>query len=72
MVLLRVVVRALQRVGTQEDLPHLKQIKGKHSEFVKLKDDPRYLNILTRVIRHCDKAIEAIEKRADQGSRPTT
>jgi len=72
MALLRVVVRALQRVGTPEDLPHLKQIKGRHSEFVKLKDDPRYLNILTRVIRHCDEAIEAIEKRADQGSRPTT
>lgn len=69
--LLRIVVRALERVGTSEDLPHLSQIKEKHSEFVRLKDDPRYFDMLARVIDHCDKAIQAIEKRADQGSGPT-
>jgi len=63
--LLRIVIRALERVGTSEDLPHLNQVKEKHSEFVKLKDNSRYLDILTRVILHCDKAIEAIEERAD-------
>ena len=72
MTLLRVIVRALQRVGTPEDLQYLRQIKEKQSEFARRKDDPRFLDTLARVIHHCDEAIQAIERRSYQGSTPTT
>jgi hypothetical protein len=70
--LLRVIVRALQRVGTPEDLQYLRQIEEKQSEFARRKDDPRFLDMLTRVIHHCDEAIQAIERRSHQGSKSTT
>ncbi|MBW1741194.1 MAG: hypothetical protein JRJ42_08695 [Deltaproteobacteria bacterium] len=70
--LLRIVVRALQRVGTPEDLQHLRQIKQKHPEFIALRDDPDYLDMVTRVIHYCDKAFQAIEKRTNSGGMPTT
>ena len=70
--LLRIIVRALQRVGTPEDLQYLRQIKEKQSEFARRKDDPRFLDMLTRVIQHCDEAIQAIERRSRQGSTSTT
>ncbi len=70
--LLRVVVRGLERVGTPEDLQYLRQIKEKQSEFARRKDDPHFLELLTRVVHHCDKAVQAIEERARQGSTPTT
>ena len=70
--LLRIIVRALQRVGTPEDLQYLRQIKEKQSEFARRKDDPRFLDMLTRVVQHCDEAIQAIEKRSYQGSTSTT
>lgn len=70
--LLRVVVRALQRVGTPEDIQHLRQVKEKQSEFAMRKDDPRFLDMLNRVVQHCDQAISAIENRASQASRSTT
>jgi hypothetical protein len=61
--LLRVVVRALERVGTPEDVQHLSQIKDAQSEFVRRKDDPHFRDMLTRLTEHCDKAIRAIEQR---------
>ncbi|UCD88127.1 MAG: hypothetical protein JSV01_10435 [Desulfobacterales bacterium] len=72
MTLLRVVVRALERVGTPEDLQYLRQIKEKQSEFARRKDEPYFLDMLTRIVHHCDKAVQAIEERAQQGSGPTT
>jgi hypothetical protein len=70
--LLRVVVRALERVGTPEDVEQLRQIKDKQREFLRRKDDPQFLDIMTRLSHYCDKAIQAIEKRTHQGSTPTT
>jgi hypothetical protein len=69
--LLRVVVRALERVGTPEDLQFLRQIKEKQAEFARRKDDRHFLDMLTRIVHHCDKAIQAIEQRAEEGSRAT-
>jgi len=66
--LLRIIVRALARAGTREDLQYLRQIKENHPEFLGLKDDPHYLDMLSRVIQYCDRAIQSIEKRADQGN----
>jgi hypothetical protein len=71
MTLLRVVIRAFQRAGNEEDLGFLGQVKEKHHEFVKLKDESHYLDSLTRIMDSSDKAKEAIEKRSIQ-DRPET
>jgi hypothetical protein len=71
MTLLRVVIRAFQRAGNEEDLGFLGQVKEKHHEFVKFRDDSHYLDSLTRIMDSSDKAKEAIEKRAIQ-DRPET
>jgi hypothetical protein len=70
--LLRVVVRALQRVGTPEDLQYLEQIKEKREEFARRKDDPGFHDMLNRITHHCDKAIQAIESRSVPGRTSTT
>jgi hypothetical protein len=62
--LLRVVVRALERIGTPGDIEALRGIKDKQQEFLRRKDDPQFLDIMTRLGHHCDKAIQAIERRA--------
>ncbi|MBW1743442.1 MAG: hypothetical protein JRJ47_08445 [Deltaproteobacteria bacterium] len=62
--LLRVVVRALERVGTPEDIEALRGIKDKQQEFLRRKDDSQFLDIMTRLSHHCDKAIQAIERRS--------
>jgi hypothetical protein len=62
--LLRVIVRALERVGTPEDIRYLKQIKEKESDFAMRKDDAQFLDMLGRVVHYCDRAIQAIEDRA--------
>lgn len=70
--LLRVVVRALERVGTPADIEALRGIKDKQQEFLRRKDDTQFLDIMTRLSHHCDKAIQAIERRAQGDSRSTT
>jgi hypothetical protein len=62
--LLRIIVRALERVGTPEDLQYLKQIKEKQSEFAMRKDDPQFFDMLSRIVHCCDRAVQAIEERA--------
>jgi hypothetical protein len=62
--LLRVIVRALERVGTPEDIQYLKQIKEKESEFAMRKDDAPFLDMLSRVVHYCDRAIQTIEERS--------
>jgi len=71
MMLLRIVIRALQRVGNKEDLPDLKRIQSQREKFVKLKDDPHYHDTVTRIVGFSDKAIQAIEERAGQDSTAT-
>ena len=71
MTLLRIVIRALQRVGNKEDLPDLKRIQSQREKFLKLKDDPHYHDMVTRILGFSDKAIQAIEKRAGQDTTAT-
>jgi hypothetical protein len=63
--LLRVVVRSMERVGTPGDIEALRGIKDKQQEFLRRKDDPQFLDIMTRLSHHCDKAIQAIERRSE-------